>query len=473
MRSSSPDAATASSVRSRLLIFLIAGAMFMENLDGTIITTALPVMARSFARSAVDLNIGVSAYLLALGTLIPASSWVADRFGTRRTLVLAILVFTFASLLCGAAQNLAQFVAARVLQGTGGAMMVPVGRLIVLRHTPEERLMDAMATLVWPALIAPVLGPPLGGFIVVHADWRWIFYLNLPLGLIAAAATLRLVPDLRSPARLPFDWLGFILCGVGVYGLMAGMDRVVDRADAVSVGLILLGAGSLAMAVRHFRRARHPMIDLSAFRFPTFRAAMRGGSLSRMAIGSAPFLLPLLFQVGFGFDAQTAGLLMLGVFGANLGMKAVTSGILRRAGFRSVLLVSGLLCSLSLAACAMLTARTALPLIVLVLLLGGATRSMQFSTLTMISFADLPKPLMSGANALASTIGQLSLGAGITLGAMSIRLGAPLGLAIGARPAAAAYAGAFLIVAAVSAVGALEALRLPYDAGRRFAGAVR
>ncbi len=450
-----------SPVYRRSLIFLVAGAMFMENLDGTIITTALPAMARTFGRSAVDLNVGVSAYLLALGILIPASSWVADRFGTRRTLVAAILLFTVASLLCGVAHSLPQFVAARVVQGAGGAMMVPVGRLVVLRQTPEERLMDAMATLVWPALIAPVLGPPLGGFITTHASWRWIFYLNLPLGLIAAAATLRLIPDLRSDARPPFDWPGFVLSGLGIYGVMAGLERVADRPDSISIGITVAGVGLLAAAVHHFRRATHPMIDLSAWGIPMFRVAMRGGSLSRMAIGSAPFLLPLLFQVGFGFSAERSGLLMLGVFGANLGMKTVTTRILRRVGFRRTLLVNGLLCSLSLAACALLTAHSAIPLILLVLLVGGATRSMQFSALTMISFVDVPKPKMGGANALASTVGQLSMGAGITLAAMGIRFGAPLGRAAGASSAAAAYAGAFLIVALVSVAGALGALRLP------------
>ena len=471
MGSNSPGVTGGSPRHARALIFLVAGAMFMENLDGTVITTALPAMARSFGRPAVDLNVGVSAYLLALGILIPASGWVADRFGTRRTLVIAILLFTGASLLCGVSQSLTQFLAARVVQGAGGALMVPVGRLVILRQTPEERLMDAMATLVWPALIAPVLGPPLGGFITTHASWRWIFYLNLPLGLIATAATLRLVPDLRPAERLPFDWPGFVLCGLGIAAMMAGLERVADRVDPIGVGLTLVGAGLLAMAVRHFGRAAHPMIDLSAFAIPTFRVAMLGGSLSRMAIGSAPFLLPLLFQLGFGFDATTSGLLMLGVFGANLGMKAVTSRILRRIGFRPVLLVNGLLCSLSLAACALLTARSPIPLILLVLLVGGAMRSMQFSTLTMISFADVPKPLMGGANAVASTIGQLSMGAGITLGAMSIRLGRPLGEAMGASAAAAAYAGAFLIVAGVGILGVIEALRLPHDAGRRFADA--
>lgn len=468
-----PDGAASAPGHARSLIFLIAGAMFMENLDGTIITTALPAMARSFGRSAVDLNVGVSAYLLALGILIPVSSWVADRFGTRRTLVAAILLFTAASMLCGVSHSLAQFVAARIVQGAGGAMMVPVGRLVVLRHTPPERLMDAMATLVWPALIAPVLGPPLGGFITTQASWHWIFYLNLPLGLIAAAAVLRLVPDLRSPDRPPFDWLGFLLCGAGIYGIMVGLERGIEWVDLFSVGLVVAGTGLLVAAVRHFRRAAHPMIDLAAFAVPTFRVAMRGGSLSRMAIGSAPFLLPLMFQVGFGFSAETSGLLMLGVFGANLGMKAVTSRLLRLLGFRPVLLVNGLLCSLSLAACALLSARTAIPVIVAVLLIGGATRSMQFSALTMISFADVPKPQMSGANALASTIAQLSLGAGITLAAISIRLGHALGAAVGASADAAAYAGAFLLVGAVSAVGALEALHLPRDAGRRFVAASR
>jgi len=452
----------------RWLIFLVAGAMFMENLDGTIIATALPAMARSFGGSAVELNIGISAYLMALGIFIPASGWIADRFGTRRVFCLAIVLFTLSSMLCGLAQGLTEFVAFRTIQGIAGAMMVPVGRLVVLRHTPAHRMMNAMSTLIWPSLVAPVLGPPLGGFITTHAGWRWIFYLNVPLGAIALIAALRLVPEIRSEERRRFDWPGFILCGAGTFALLSGIERLVARFDLVSGVLTVCGLALIGLSIRHFRRAAQPMLELAAFRIPTFRVAMSSGSLARMAIGSAPFLLPLMFQVGFGFSPELAGLLMLGVFGANLGMKTVTSMILRRFGFKPVLVWNGVLAALALAACALLRADMPFALIIAILMIGGASRSMQFTANGMMTFADVPKPLMSGANSLSSTISQLSMGAGVALGAMAIRLGAVVSNGLGLHVQAAEYRVAFVLVAIVGLAGVSGSLMLPRDAGRRF-----
>lgn len=456
-------------VQARLLILLVAGAMFMENLDGTIIATALPTMARAFGRSAVDLNIGISAYLLALGMFIPASGWAADRFGARRIFGAAIALFTISSVLCGLSNGLTEFVLLRIVQGMAGAMMVPVGRLVVLRNTPKDRLMEAMANLVWPALIAPVLGPPLGGLITTHASWRWIFYLNLPLGIVALVAAWRLVPDLRADERRRFDWPGFGLCTSGIFAFLFGVERLVSAIDVAGVAPTLAGLILLTLAVRHFRRAKAPMIDLTAYGVPTFRAAMRGGSLSRMAVGSAPFLLPLLFQVGFHFSAQASGLLMLGVFGANLAMKSITTPIIRRFGFRPVLIWNGLLCAITLAACALLAPTTPLPVMIAVLLLGGAARSMQFTTIGMISFSDVPQRQMAGANGLSSTISQLSMGLGIALGAMAVRAGGGLARLFDADFPAAPYRIAFLVVAAVALLSLIDALRLPTGAGDRFA----
>jgi EmrB/QacA subfamily drug resistance transporter len=466
-----PDTALTLETRPRgtlPLLLLVAGAQFMENLDGTIITTALPTMAHSFGRAAVDLNIGISAYLLALGVFIPASGWVTDRFGARRTFALAIGLFTLSSVLCGLAQGLGGFVAVRVIQGMAGAMMVPVGRLVVLRETPRDRLMDAMAMLVWPALVAPVLGPPLGGFITTHASWRWIFYLNLPLGLVALVAAWRLVPDFAVEDSPPFDWTGFALCGVGVSLLLYGLEQLVAAPGAASLGAAAGGAVLVWLAVRHFAAAAHPMIDLGAYRVQTFRTAARGGSLMRMAVGSAPFLLPLMFQVGFGYSAQTSGLLMLGIFGANLGMKTISSQTLRRFGFRPVMLWNGLLCVATLAACALLNAATPIAIVVMVLMLGGAGRSMQFTTITMITFSDIPQDRMNAANGLFSTVAQVTMGMGITLGAMSVRLGALAARHWGVRDPATPYHVAFVIVAGVALLSLVEVLVLPPGAGNHF-----
>jgi EmrB/QacA subfamily drug resistance transporter len=450
------------------IALLVAAAFFMENLDGTIITTAVPAMARDFGVAPVDLNLGVSAYLLTLGVLIPISGWVADRIGARTVFASAIAVFTVASLLCGLVESRGAFVAMRILQGVGGAMMVPVGRLVVLRSTPKERMINAIAILTWPALVAPVLGPPLGGFITTYASWRWIFYLNLPLGVLALVAALWLIPNEKSREPRPFDWLGFALTSGGLFGVLWAVE-VVSRPDmhwrevvvTLVPGMLLLGA-----AVVHMHRAAHPMLSLSALRVPTFAVTFWGGSLFRMSTGSVPFLLPLLFQVGFGLDAFRAGMLVLSVFAGNLLMKPLTTPVLRRFGFRTVLVGNCLLNAALLAALALLTPTTPVWLIATLLFAGGMTRSMQFTALNTIAFADIAQPQMSAANTLFSTVFQLAMGLGIALGAVAIRLGdwaAPhLGLA---QVPAASFRLAFLVIAVVALLGLIDSLRLPRDAG--------
>lgn len=443
---------------------LVAGTFFMENLDATVITPALPTMAQSFSVAPVDLNSGVSAYMLTLGVFIPVSGWVAERFGARRVFIFAIALFTLASLLCALSTSLPQFVAMRVLQGIGGALMVPVGRLVVLSVTPKERLIAAIATLTWPALIAPVLGPPLGGFIVDHADWRWIFYLNLPLGVIALLAALRVLPPSETSSARSFDWPGFLLMGGGLFGLMACTEILArpdvswrDAVAALAVGLVLLGFG-----VRHLNRAAHPMLSLQALKAPTFAVAIWGGSLFRMGVSAVPFLLPLMFQLGFGASAFEAGMMLMAVFAGNLVMKAGTTGVLRRFGFRPVLVVNGVLNATAIGACAAFTAGLPLWITCAVLFVGGMSRSMQFTALNTLAFADVPKEGMASANTLFSTAFQLAMGLGIALGAIAWRLGAAL--SAGADPAT-PFRIAFLIVAVVALAGVWDSVRLANDAG--------
>ena len=464
MQNPSPSPA----VNSKWIALLVAGAFFMENLDGTVITTAVPEIARSFGVAPLALNIGVSAYLLTLGVLIPISGWVAERFGARRVFAAALAIFTLASVLCGLADSLAEFVALRMLQGAGGAMMVPVGRLVVLNSTPKEKLISVIATLTWPALVAPVLGPPVGGFITSYASWRWIFYLNLPLGVIALALAWWLIPDRRAAAKRPFDWPGFLLSGGALLPLTWGAEVSggQDPNWAEAAGCIVAGVALLLALRRHLKRAAHPLIDLGAFAIPTFSVTIVGGSLFRMAIGAVPFLLPLMFQLGFGLDAFHAGLLVIAVFAGNLMMKPATTPILRRFGFKPVLLVNGVANVLSLAACALLTPATPVWLIAAVLFVGGLTRSMQFSALNTIAFADVPQPRMAAANTLFSTAFQVALGLGIALGATGVRLGhwSAQQLGIGHWPAI-DYRLAFLLVALVSLLGLVDALRLDPAAG--------
>jgi hypothetical protein len=340
--------------RLRLLTWLVTGAMFMEILDGAIIAPALPAMARDFGTTALELNIGISVYLLAVGIFIPASGWIADRAGSRKVFMLAIALFTLSSVGCGLTGELWSFMAMRALQGFSGALMVPVGRLVILKFTPKDRLMAAMSALIWPALVAPVIGPPLGGLITLHLGWHWIFFLNLPLGLGALWAAWRLVPDVRESTRRRFDWPGFLLCGAGTFLLLYGLERLVAAPGAADLALTGAGLLLLLMAFRHFGRASDPMLQLAALRVQTFRAVLRGGALARMAIGSTPFLLTLMFQVGFGYDAAKAGWLVLILFAGNLTMKSITTPILRRAGYRPVLVWNGVLSAACLAACATL-----------------------------------------------------------------------------------------------------------------------
>lgn len=447
---------------------LVAGAFFMEFLDGTVIATALPDMAKSFGVQAVDLNIGISAYLITLAVLIPASGWIADRFGARKVFTLALAIFTLASGLCGLATSVDQFVAMRVLQGMGGALMVPVGRLAVLRTTPKHLLITAIATLTWPALVAPIIGPPLGGFITSYATWRWIFFINVPLGLIAIVLALRIIPDISEETRRPFDTPGFIATSVAMVSLVCAMEMMGAQQvnTTLTLALVATGVVTLIYALRHFRRARWPMIRLDALQVPTFRVTMYGGSLFRASISAVPFLLPLLFQVGFGMDAFHSGLLVLAVFVGNLTIKPATTPLLRGLGFKKLLLINGALNVLALLACAFLTPQTPVWVIMLVLYLGGVFRSIQFTAISTLAFADVPSPQMSYANTLFSTATQLAVGLGITLGAIGIRIGELCSemLGIDALPGI-SFRLAFVAIALVCLLGMFDTLRLVKDAG--------
>ncbi|POT25089.1 MFS transporter [Citrobacter freundii] len=451
-----------------LAALLVAGAFFMEFIDGTVIATALPDMAKSFGVQAVDLNIGISAYLITLAVLIPASGWIADRFGARKVFTLALAIFTLASVLCGLSESLESFVAMRILQGVGGALMVPVGRLAVLRTTPKHQLITAIATLTWPALVAPIIGPPLGGFITSYANWRWIFFINVPLGMLAIALALRFIPDIHDDERRPFDTAGFIATSVAMVSLVYAMELLGTQQPQgwLTAGLLALGTVTFLFALHHFRRAAWPMIRLDAMSVPTFRVTMYGGSLFRASISAVPFLLPLMFQVGFGMNAFHAGSLVLAVFVGNLTIKPATTPLIRWLGFKKLLLINGALNVLALLACALITPQTPVWVILLVLYLGGVFRSIQFTGVSTLAFADVPASQMSYANTLFSTATQLAVGLGISLAAIGIRIGDEISewLALNTIPGI-GFRLAFVAIAIICLVGMVDTLRLARDAG--------
>jgi len=450
------------------IALLVAATFFMENLDATVIVTSLPAIARDFGTVPVHLSVGVSAYLVALTVFIPVSGWAADRFGARRVFGIAITVFTLASLLCAASTGVVSFTAARILQGLGGAMMVPVGRLMVMRETPKPDIVRAVAILTWPALVAPILGPPVGGWISTHWSWHWIFLLNLPLGAAALAAALILMRN-EPMQRQRFDWGGFVLSGLG-FGLFMGGIEAASRADvpsALSLAVLAGGIALLAVSAVYLRRAVQPLFGLAPLAIRTFRVTAVGGSLFRTAIGSAPFLLPLMFQIGFGYSAVRAGVLLLWLFAGNLAMKPWTTRIMQSLGFRRVMLGNGLLVAAGFAACALLTVDTPQWLICALLFFSGLTRSMQFTALNTIAFADVPQPQMRDATTLFSVLQQMNAGMGIAVGALAIAVAQQLHGTGGHQAAAGDFRLAFWLIAAMALLALLDSMWLPRDAGQR------
>lgn len=398
---------------------------------------------------------------------IPASGWIANRFGARNIFAAAVLIFTLASVLCAASINLPTFTAARILQGFGGALMVPVGRLVVLRNTAKPDLIKAIATITWPGLVAPILGPPVGGFITTYASWHWIFILNVPLGMAALWLAWRLIPQEAPQKGVPFDTLGFVLTGVACFGLMFGLDLISHpQLSWLVPALCLLGSLALgALAVRHAKRAAYPLITLWAMRIKSYAVTIWGGTLFRIAIGAVPFLLPLLFQIGFGLNAFDAGLLVLAVFAGNLVMKPFTSAVLYRFRFRTTLVVNGLLNAATIFACALLTPQTPTWLILALLFVSGLTRSMQFTALNTLAFSEVPQSQMSGANTLFNVSQQMGSGLGIAVGALALRVTEMLMPQSAERIPLADFQWAFVVIGVIAVVAVIDSATLNANAG--------
>jgi len=458
------------------LPYIVAATFFMEYLDTTVIATALPQMAHSFGVGPNSISLGMTAYMLALAIFIPASGWVADRCGSRTVFFSAIGVFTVASVLCGLSQNVAEFTAARLLQGIGGAMMVPVGRLIVVRSTEKSRMMQAISTITWPAIAAPVIGPPVGGFITTYASWRWIFLLNVPFGLAAMAVALALVPNLRGSERKPLDVVGLLLSGTALTAILYGAELASQPAENPWIGgaIIVVGLVVGAVAFQHAKRHPHPLIDVSTLKIPTFSVTVITGSFTRIGIGAVPYLMPLLFQVGFGLSAFKSGLLLLASALGNLGMKALTTRILQRFGFRMVSIVDVTVAGIFIIACGLLTPDVPLALVLIVVFVYGVARSMQFSTLATLAYADVAQPQMSAASTLWSAAAQMTIGLGIAFGAVSLRAAAFFnGETTGRVFTLDDFRLAFLLAGVLTLVSVIGYMGLSRDAGQSIGGGSR
>ena len=455
---------------SRRIPLIVAAAFFMETLDGTIVATALPAMARDLGVSALALADSITVYLIAATIFVPTAAWASDRFGARKLFVSAIACFTVASLLCAMSTSMTSLIVARALQGAAGAFMSPVGRVIVLREAPKSRIIDAIGLIVWPALIAPVIGPPLGGFIATYADWRWIFLLNLPIGLVAAFLVLGHVPHDPPTRASPFDLAGFAWTGVGLATFVYGTALVSRKGIHPLLVIACLGMGiaCLYASVLHAKRHRAPLLDLAAARIPTFTlSTLTAGMLARVAISMTPFLLPLMFQIGFGYSAFEAGLMLLTYMMGNLVMKIVTTPILRMFGFRRVMIVNGALSAVALAACGLLPALTPWTVVCAVLLVAGMTRSMNFTATNTLAFADIPSSLRASATTLAAMMQQAASAIAVGAAAASLALfewqrSAP-------QLALVDFQRSLLVAAAVMGVSVLGYRRLAHDAGAELA----
>ena len=444
---------------------IIGSALLMQTLNATSINNALPAMARALHVEPLRLNLAITMYLLASAVFLPISGWLADRFGAKRILMIAMVLYATASAACGFANSLPQLVAFRLAQGCAGAMMGPVGRLVLLRTTPKNELVGAMSVVTMPALLGPVVGPVLGGAIVTFVSWRWIFFLNLPIAIAGVALVRAFVPNVKEQAVSPIDWWGILLTGFGLAGLIFGFENLGREAmpPVAVAGLFAGGLACLGLYWSHARNNPHAIIDLSIFRIPTFQASVLGGAFFRLVPGATPFLLAMLLQVGFGMTAFAAGLMtFISAVGA-LVMKTTAPPILRRFGFRTVLIVNGVICSATFMVYALFKLDTPHWLIMVALAVGGFFRSLQFTSLNGMAYADLEQAQMSRGTTTASIAQQFMQSVSIGLAATLLHF---LMVARGeTHLTAAAVAPAFAIIGAATLLSLFWFLRLPADAG--------
>jgi EmrB/QacA subfamily drug resistance transporter len=452
---------------------IVACAMFMENVDGTVIVTSLPVLARDLGESPITLKLAVTSYVIGLGVFIPICGWVADRFGSRTVFRTAIGIFMAGSLMCAASKALPFFVFARFIQGLGGALMVPVGRIIIFRSIPKSQFIRAVNYLTVPALLGPVVGPPLGGFITTYLHWRLIFFINIPIGLLGIWLANKHIANVHEehPGRL--DYVGFVLSAGGASSFMLGLSLVGGElvSDTVSFTMCIVGAALLLMYWFYASRVERPVLDLRLLRIPSFQASVLGGSLFRIGLGAVPFLLPLALQEGLGMTAFVSGSITCASAFGSLFMKAVASRVLGRFGFRTVLMFNACFAGIAIAVYGLFMPGTPHWLIWCVVLFGGFFPSLQFTSLNTLAYADIPNPDIGRATSVASVIQQISLGLGVTIGGIVLQISHRLQ----GHPAIvwSDFWPAFLVVGLFSVCSIPVTSRLPQNAGDEVANGGR
>ena len=457
---------------NRILPLVFASALFMENMDSTVIATSLPAIAADLRTNPVALKLAFTTYLLSLTVFLPISSWLADKFGAQTIFRLAVAIFTLASISCGFADSLEYLVVARAVQGFGGALMVPVGRIVMLRTVPKNEYVNAMAWLTVPALIGPLLGPPIGGFITTYFHWRWIFWMNLPFGILGMALATWLMPNMKDENVPPLDVKGFVLSGLGLSLAVFGMTELGQGIFPPLVIFVMIAVGAILIwiYVRHARSIPNPILDISMLRVQTLRVSILGGMFYRVAAGAVPFLLPLMLQLGFGFTPfQSGSITCASALGAVM-MKFLAAQSLKRWGYRQLLVFNGVLSSVMMAASGLFKPDTPFVIMIMVLLLGGLLRSLQFTSLNSIAYADVTTQEVGRANGLYTVAQQLSLALGVAVAALTLEAAQySRGAEILGRTD---FAVAFFVVAFVGLISTIFFARLPRDAGTNLSGHV-
>jgi EmrB/QacA subfamily drug resistance transporter len=442
----------------------------MEHVDATVITTSLPMIARDLGVAPIVLKLGLTSYLVSLAIFIPISGWLTDRVGGRVVFCSAIATFMVSSMLCGVAHSFGFFVAARFLQGVGGAMMVPVGRIVIVRTVSRDELVTALNYLTIPALLGPLAGPPLGGFITTYWHWRWIFFINVPVSILGILLALRFMDNVRENEVVPLDTSGFVLSAFGLSVLMFGLSAINEDVVPRAMAAACLVLGTMVTYI-YFRLARHkqkPLLEFDLFKVSTFWVGIGGGSLYRIGIGAISLLLPLMLQLGFGMTPMQSGMLTCASAVGSLFMKGAIKLLLHLFGFRRVLVVNAIFASATVAGIGLFTARTAHWLIFAVLLLGGCARTLQFTGLTALTYADIPDHRVSAATSMFATVQQLSLGMGVTVGAFALQ--ASSFLQRHQRIVAGDFWPAFLALGLIAMSSAYPISKLSPDAGAEMAG---